>query len=269
MRRDVITLGLAAGLIFGLAGNEVRKFERAAAHEISDRLEGENRRVSVRTRFNGWLGGFEGDLSEAIIEAKDFSTRELPLFTEPNRSRRGKVRNLKLQLSKFRLGELDIERLEASIPDCRYDFGLARNHKKFRLSQSGIGIGKVWIRDEALERFILSKFKEIKSVSVKSDRGWIWVEGEGEFLILTTHFRVLAKLEPFNGTQLVLTRTRIAFDGLPADAIAAQAVLDTLNPVVDLNRDLKLHGAIIVEGVTTENGVLEAWGKTQIPEAPK
>jgi hypothetical protein len=37
---------------------------------------------------------------------------------------------------------------------------------------------------------------------------------------------------------------------------------------VHLDEDLKLHGAIRVQGVRLQDGALEAWGETRIPEAP-
>jgi hypothetical protein len=260
--------GLGLALVFNFGAGEVRKFERYAAEDIRSKLKGDQIKVDVNTRLNGLIGGPMGDIKEASIYASNFSTDELPLFTEPDRSKVGHVRLLKLILEDFQLRQLRIKKLEAEIPDCRYDYNLAVRAKKIRLSESGVGSGRVWITEKALEDFILAKFKEIKSVSVKCDRGWVWVEGFGEFLVIQTNFRVLAKLASPDGDTLRLTQARIAFDGLPADEFAADAVLQTLNPVVDLNKDLGLYGAIKVKGISSENGVLQAWGDTQIPVEP-
>ena len=63
-------------------------------------------------------------------------------------------------------------------------------------------------------------------------------------------------------------RARITFDGVPADPMAAKVLLDVMNPVVDLDDDLGLYGAVNVETIRAENGLMIASGRTQIPEKP-
>jgi hypothetical protein len=266
---NLLALGALAGLLFGLGGAEVRRFEEAVAADIASKLQGPAKTVEVQARFNGPFGGAKADLSAGVIRASNFHTDELPLFTEPERSTRGRVKKLILDLQNFSLGKLKIDHLSAEIPECRFDWAHALRAKQIRLSRSGIGKGSVSISEEALESFILSKFEEIKTVDVKCDRDFVWVEGQGEFLMILTQFRVLAKLEPKDGDKLILTRARIAFDGLPVDPVAAQTVLETLNPIVDLDKDLRLHGAITLEGVEAADGRLRAWGTVKIPERPK
>lgn len=268
LKPALVLLGLAGGALLGLGRSELVRLERAAALEIASKLSGQDKNVGIATRTS-FLELLGGRVERVTIRASQFSTSSLPLFTEPERSRRGSIGLLRIELEQFSLGKLHIRKLEAEIPGCRFDLALAMDKRQIRLSQSGEGWGQVWIDDADLERFILAKFPEIKTVSVRSDRGFVWVEGYGEFLIISTQFRVLAKLVPEGTSKIALANARIAFDGLPADAAAAQAVLDTLNPVVDLDKDLRLHGAISLEGVFPENGSLRAWGKTKIPVSPK
>lgn len=268
MKQGLVILGLAGGALLGLGRSEISRLERSAALDIAAKLAGPEKSVEVKSKSN-LLDLIAGRTEEVTIRASKFSTDSLPLFTEPERSRRGSIGTLRIELDSFTLGKLHVRRLEAAIPKCRFDLGLALRKKQIRLSESGVGFGQVWIDDADLEKFILAKFPEIKSVSVRSDRGFVWVEGQGDFLIISTQFRVLAKLLPEGGSKIALANARIAFDGLPADSAAAQAVLDTLNPVVDLDKDLRLHGAIELEGVYPENGYLRAWGKTKIPVSPK
>lgn len=256
------------GLIFGLGGAEVRRFERAAAAEIKSKLQGEHAEVSVRTEMNG-LAGLWGELSSATIRATHFETDGLPLFTEPERRKNGKLKLLRIELSDFVLSGLRVERLEAAIPDCRYDFDLALRHKKIRLSRSGIGTGFVVLREQDLADFILRKFSEVKRVSVRIDKDKVFVDGYGEFLIAKTDFVVIASLTPVDGTKLMLTDAKIYFDWRRADEAASKVLLDTLNPVVDLDKDLGLLDAVFVEGIRLRDGVLKAWGRTKVPERPQ
>jgi hypothetical protein len=264
-----LTLTVAgAALLFGLGGAEVRRFERIAAEDIRSKLDGESRLVSVQARLNGLLGGPLGDLSEVTIRASRFSTDALPLFTEPDRSKRGVVRKLRIVLDDFVLAGLRVEHLEAEIPDCRFDYGLAVRRRQIRLSRSGLGTGRVRVLEKDLEAYILRRFKEIKRVSVRLDKERVFVEGYGQFLIVQSEFFVIAKLAPTGGDKLVLSEARVIFPSGPTGEDAKQAILAALNPVVDLNRDLHLHGAIHLRGLRIAGGALEAWGETRIPDRP-
>ncbi|HVL38881.1 MAG TPA: LmeA family phospholipid-binding protein [Fimbriimonadaceae bacterium] len=268
MKLDPLLAGLALAGLYLLGSGEIRKFERLAAEEIRSKLGGDRARVDVRTQLNGLFGAFSGDLRRVTITASDFETDALPLFTEPELSKRGRVRELRISLRNFRLAGLRVDALESSIPDCRFDLGLAMKRRMIRLSQSGVGTGTVRLLDRDLEAFILRKFKEIKRVQVRIEPGKVLVEGYGEFLIIKTNFSVEAKLSPLNKTQLVLTDAIILFDGREADEHSRRVLLETLNPVVDLSKDLGLYDAVEMTDVALREGFLEAHGRTRIPVKP-
>lgn len=257
------------GVLGGWGKITVRQFEQAAAADIKAQLVGDHVFVDVKTQLNGLIDGPQGDVLRGTITARHFSTPGLPLFTEPWRSQRGMLRNLRLQLEDFYLGNLRIESLRADIPDCRYDYPLALHKRIIRLSRSGVGTGRVVLRAEDLEAFILKKFREIKTASVKLENGKVTVEGDGEFVLLKTRFLVIAKLGSPDGYTLQLEHARIFFDDRPADELSGQTLLRALNPVVDLRADLKLYDAIRIEGIEIGGGKLEAWGKTKIPTLPE
>lgn len=262
-----VAMALVAGA-FGIGGALQGGFEARAAEDIASRLGGDDPQVTVTIEPNG-IAGIWGDVTRATISASDFTLQELPLYTEPDRSQSGRLQELILDLRDFRLRGLDCEELFARIPGNRYDFGLARNQGQIRLSRSGSGEGYVRVREEALARFIVSKFAEIREATVRVYNDVIWVEGVGEFLLLRTSFTVIANLISPDGSTLELDNARIYFNWQRADEFAAQALLQTLNPVVDFDRDLGLAGAIRVERIRLRDGVLEAGGRTQIPERPE
>lgn len=258
----------ALGLAFGLGAREVRRFERLAAEDIAATLSGDSKKVSVKSELNGIIGGALGDLKRVTIRARTFSTAGLPLFTEPGLAANGKVRELRIELDDFVLGNLRVEHLEATIPECRFDYNLAVRKKKIRLSRSGTGVGRVRLLEKDLEAFILKKYREIKRVSVRIEKDRAFVSGYGEFLVIQTEFDVIARLTPVDGSKLMLTDAKVFFGERFTDQAVRDIVVQTLNPVVDLDKDLNLHGAIRVEGLTLQNGVLEAWGRTKIPDRP-
>ncbi|MBI5708005.1 MAG: LmeA family phospholipid-binding protein [Armatimonadetes bacterium] len=264
----VLLLLAGLGLLFGIGRNEVRRFERAAAAEIASKLTGPNKKVVVRSELNGPIDGPLGNLKSATIRASHFESDGLPLFTEPERSKRGVLQTLNLILDDFTLCGLRVEHLEASIPDCRFDYDLAIKKRQIRLSQSGIGTGRVRLREQDLEAYIPKKLAEVRRVSLKLDRGYAFVEGFGEFLVVQTQFEVIAKLAIADKSKIVLTDAKVFFDGRSADEYSKKAILDALNPVIDLDKDLKLHGAVELERLELDRGILEAWGTTKIPVRP-
>ncbi|HRK20500.1 MAG TPA: LmeA family phospholipid-binding protein [Fimbriimonadaceae bacterium] len=259
----------ALGLAFGLGSREVRRFESLAANDIASVLNGESKAVRVRSELNGFVGGALGDMKRVTIEARSFQTDSLPLFCEPERGTKGKVRELQIRLSDFVLGGLRVESLEATIPDCRFDYDLAVRERKIRLSRSGVGEGRVRLKEDDLEAFILRKFREIKRVDVRLDRNRVYVKGFGEFIVVQTDFEVIAKLQPVEGNKLLLTDAKVFFGEFVADPLVRDLVLRTLNPVVDIDADLGLNGAMQMEGLEIADGKVEAWGKAKIPDRPK
>lgn len=262
-------LSAAAAIGLGLfAGAEERRFERAAAVDIGARLQGEGKVVAVNVRPRG-LAAAWGELDLATIRAQNFTLNEMPLFVEPERSQAGKLGMLQLRLTDFQLRGLRVESLSADIPGCRYDFGLARRTQQIRVTRTGEGTGEVVVREADLAQYLVTKYREIKRATVRLDRGWVWVEGYGEFLIAKTEFRLLARLTPKGKRQLELTDAKIWFDGNRTDEFGRATLLRTLNPVVDLEKDLGLFDAVDVTHVETRDGVLRARGITRIPSRPK
>ncbi|MBS1723876.1 MAG: hypothetical protein JSS66_13090 [Armatimonadetes bacterium] len=260
-------LALAAfGAAIGLGDREIHVFERAAAKEIKGKLQGPDAQVRVQVVPDP-IGVLWGALDSATIEARDFSVDGLPLFTEPDRSKAGRCGKLVIDLKEFELRGLKVASLHSEIPACRYDRSLAWKSKTFRLSKSGTGRGTVRIRESDLAAFILHKYHEIKEVKVKVYNGVVWVEGYGEFLIVKSNFVVIADLKAL-GTKLELSDAKVYFDWRKADALATKTLLQTLNPVVDFDKDLGLYDAVTVDRIKLEGGILEASGVTKIPTKP-
>ncbi|MBX3111791.1 MAG: LmeA family phospholipid-binding protein [Fimbriimonadaceae bacterium] len=261
----VLGILFVTGTLFG--DQQIHRFQRLAALDVASRLEGQDKAVKVEVGLNG-LAGIWGDLEFAEITASDFVIQGLPLFTEPDRSKSGRIGTLGLRLSDFTLRKLHVHRLDADIPDCRYDFGLARDKHRLRLSRSGTGTGSVTIKEADLARFIMAKFPEITDCTVRADKGVVWVEGHGRFLLVTTDFTCIAKLGVVDGTKIVLQDAKVYFDWNRVDGPARDAVLKLLTPVVDLDRDLGLFDAVTVDKVDCRDGKLVASGRTKIPQRP-
>lgn len=258
-----LLLGLFGLGLFPIANGQVHRFERLAALEIGSKISGEARLVRVKT-----VVGPEavlGEVHRATLTATRFDADGLPLFTEPQRSKSGQLRTFEIDLSDFTLRGLHVDHLRATLDNCRFDLPLAARNHMFRLSRSGSGPGEVVVSDRDLGGFILHKFHEVKTVFVKIENDRILVQGHGEFLLLSTDFEIDARLEVEEGTKLVLRNARITFDGKPAGDELNRVLLDTLNPVVDLDQDLGLHGAMTVNRLVLKDGLIRALGNVTIP----
>lgn len=251
---------------WGGINREIGSFERIAAADIAQLLEGDNKSVVVKTKLNGPFGGVFADLYKGRIIAKDFNTNGLPLFADATYQRTGFIRFLEIELSNFSMNGLHIESLNSSIPNCWFDRDLAIKKKQIRLSRSGVGTGAVVITQEALQEYIPLTVPEIKRCTVKLEKNKVWVEGFGEFLIAKTEFWLVADLVPVDLYKLELRNARVNFGWKRVDGIAAQTLLDALNPVVDLQKDLGLFDTFAVTKITTKNGKLQAEGITRIPD---
>jgi hypothetical protein len=258
----------ALGLIFHFGGQEVRRFERHAADGIRSNLAGEAAEVTVRTTFASLVGGPLGELDSARITARGFSCPSLPFFTEPNRSKAGRIRTLSLDLRDFDLAGLHVDSLEGEIPDCGFDYSAAIRHRGFYVSRSGEGAAIVRVSQEALSAFARKRFPMMESLTVRIDKDKVFVDGSGRFFLAKAEFSVIAGLEVRAGCRLVLATPRIFLDGRRADAATTQLLSRLFDPVVDLDRDLGLHGAMTVERLKLRDGVLEASGPFRLPERP-
>ncbi len=263
-------IGLAAG-VFVIGGSEVRRFERDAARDIASLLQSsENAKkpeVKVSASYPGLLSPAFGEVDTASVVASGFSTQGLPLFTEPNRSKAGRIDFLNLSLRDFSLRGLRVERLEAKIPNCRFDLGYAQRKRKIRLSKSGIGEGRVEILLKDLEKFIPMKFVEIIRCSAKVTGNKLSIEGDGKFLLLEGRFSVSGEIA-WSGTKILLKAAKITFDGKPMDPISEEGLLQVLNPVIDLDADLGLYDAVDLTRVELLADRIVATGKTKIPDLP-
>ncbi len=262
----LIAVGLA-GLLFGVGSSEVRRFENAAAKDISGRLTGVGRQVKVRTKMDP-LQAIGGHLKSACITASDFATDGLPFFTQPEGSRRGRLDELKIELTDFELTGLRVKRLTARIPDCRFDFGLAQKKGQIRLTKSGLGLGSVEVAETALEAFVLKRFPAIQKMSIQLANGMATIEGEGRFVSFQASIKIIGKLTSFDGNSINLSSAEVLIGGRAANSAAAKAVLDFLNPVLNLDKDLKLFGALRVSEIELADGTLKASGVATIPNQP-
>jgi hypothetical protein len=259
---------LAGGVAVGLFGTGVVKStENSVAADIASRLAGPGKSVRVATRFMEPLGILDGTLVWATIIAKDFAVEGLPFFLEAKR-RNGKIGTLRFRFSNFDLNGLHVEELSADIPSCRYDLALARQKKIVRLSDAGVGRGYVKVAERPLEAFVRKKFPSLRNVSLRLTKHKVFAKGTAALVFGKVELDLSADLVPLNKTEIWLSNARIFLNGVRARGETADALLATLNPVLDANRDLNLHSAIHFDAIRVSEGYVEATGLATVPPLP-
>jgi len=263
-------LGITAGL-FLFGGVTKASFERSAARDIQSRLavrtDGAKILVRVTTRPN--FRTVAGYMPSATILARQFAADGLPLYSEPARSRRGKLDRLSLQIEDFDLRGLRVAKLSALIPDCRFDLDLAINLRKIRLSQTGEGIGEVQIAAESLEKFVLQKYPLLKTCLMRLENDRVTVTGDGRVGNSPLRFVIEGSIESADGRSLRITRATASINGVPSAEPAAAALANSINPILHLDRDLGMYGSVDITKIALRGGRLVAMVNTRIPAEPK
>jgi hypothetical protein len=262
----LVALGLV-GLLFGVGSSEVRRFENAAARDISSRLEGSAKQVKVRTKMDPFQA-VGGHLKSATVTASAFSTSGLPFFVQPEGSQRGRLDELKMQLADFELTGLRVKSLDVRIPGCRFDFGLAQRKGRVRLTKSGVGKGTVEVTEDALRDFVLKRSPAIQTMAVHLKNGFVEIDGRGKFGLFQARVRVVGRLVTPDGNLIEIVDAKAMIDDTEATPETTALLLKQVNPVLDLDRELKLFGALRVQKIELEGGILRAEGIAIVPNEP-
>ena len=255
-------LALAAGV---LIGTEWGRIERAAEADIKAILDAEH--VSITATMDGILGTALGQVESVTIEASGFEVEGMPLFTDPELSQRGKMRRLEIVLKDFVIRDLPVIELRCDIPDNRFALGLLREGK-VRLTKSGEGVGSVVIDEQGLERYILARFRAAESIDIKLDKYKLFAKGTASLAMIRRNFEIICDLAIEDKRRLVIADPITFIEGKRIRDGSDSALLRAFNPVLDLDRDLGLHGAFDMETILIKGGIATIKGKARIPVRP-
>lgn len=255
-------LAAAFGLLFHFGSKEVKRFENMAAGDLASHLEGDAKQVKVRIK----LGSLRpGHLSEATIEASGFSTKTLPLWTEPRRSKEGRIDKLIIKLKDFEIGGLPMESLNIELNDCRWDFACAVKEGKIRLSRSGSGTFQATISQDGIVRYLAKRYPFVKTSSFRIETYKILFSGSLATPLGTAPFDLVAVPRLHQNSGLSLIPVYLSFSGVRTDISNEPALRRVFDPVIDVNRDFGLRGALEIESLELGLQSLGLRGKATIP----
>jgi len=259
-------IAAAFGLLFHFGSKEVKRFEHLAATDLASHLEGPKKQVKVKIR----LGSLRpGHLREAVIEASGFSTPSLPLWTEPWRSKEGRIDKLIIHLSDFEIGGLPVDKLDIELADCRWDVACAVKEGKIRLSRSGSGTFKATISQDGIVRYLAARYPFIKASSFEIETYKILFSGSLATPLGSTSFDLVAVPRLHGSSGLSLDPAYLSFGGRRTDVRQEPALQRIFDPVLDLDRDFGLRGALLIDRLSLTNKLLDITGSATIPNREK
>jgi hypothetical protein len=249
-----VLIGLVA-----FAGCEQRQLEREAASRIRNGLNGGSAKVEVTFRLG--LESLGGNLPSAKISASRFSTVGLPFHLNSDASQRGRIRRLHVDLKDFSLSGLHVQDLHATIPECRFDLRKALDGAII-LSRAGSGPVKVILSAADIESFAQHKYPFLTRLQLDLTGPKVSASGTANLFGIPMSFQLSGDLVVENGSRFVLKNGRSSINGKPS---ADEGLLKAINPILDLDRDLALEGAVRLETVTVSGGLVIGTGSGTIP----
>lgn len=264
--RRFAEIALALLLIVGGAKEYTRRLERAAERQILQQLGGSGQvQVHIQPRW-GALGVLLARADTIRVEGSGFHAVQMPFFTEtPVPAWQGHAEKVEIVLETFSLRGFPVRRLEATIPDVSLDSRAAASRLRIRLFGAGWGEGQVTLDEEGLTEFVKRRLPEVHSPGVRLTPSGVSITGELAALLTAWRFEARGRLAVRSGRQLVIEDVQISVEGEELPASVVQKVVSALNPVLDVERDLHLGSAFIVERVEQADGFVKLIGRATVP----
>lgn len=267
MKLILLGLGATAAVAGFVIGSSWSAIERAAAEDIRKQLGG-NARVQVTAESDGLLGTVLGRVRSVSIEASNFSVDGMPFFVEPGLSKSGRMGSLRFALRDFVIRDLPVRELAAEIPENRFPLGLLRSGV-VRLSDSGEGKGSVTITESGLAQYMRRRFAQILlEVDVEFSKHKVFARGQAALGPIRKRFEIIADLEIATPRQLRISRQVVFMDGVRIRDGSDARLIDSLNPVLDIDRDLGLAGGFDMQRLKISEGSAIIFGAARIPMRP-
>lgn len=264
--KDIARVAVILLFIISGAKEYTRRLERAAERQILQQLGGSGQvQVHIQPRW-GALGVLLARAETIRVHASGFRTAQMPFFTEtPVPAWRGRADNVQIVLEDFYLGGLPVRHLEATVPDISLDSREAALRLRIRLFGAGWGNGWVTIDEESLTEFVRRRLPEIHSPHVHVTPSDVRITGELVALLTPWRFEAKGGVGVRDGRQVVVENVQVRVEGEELPPAVVQKIVAALNPVLDVERDLRLGGAFVVERVEQGNGFLKLIGRATVP----
>jgi hypothetical protein len=207
-----------------------------------------------------------GHAYRATISGGGFASDTLPFALEPGGGARARVRHLVLDLQNIVLRDLPIRSLQADIPFVELDGlrALFSGHITLRSAQEGRGVAI--ITEEGLAQFLQKRRSQFRNLEIRLFAGEAFVKMETVLLVAPTQVQARAKIGIAEGRFLNAIDAVVSVGGKPLPAALTEKLLRSLNPILDIDRDLGLRDWLYVTDAEIGEGILTVRARVTIPQ---
>ena len=156
--------------------------------------------------------------------------------------------------------------MTASIHNLRFDLGEAMDHHRIVITQGGSGPCEVKLSQSSLTKFALRRLPIFQSVQMSLEGNRITAGGQMQWQGKLVPFTATGSLSIVDGVKLEVEDARLVIDSKPLSADATKFFLATLNPLLDLNRDLHLDNGVTMTSVRYEAPFFVIDGTATVPK---
>jgi LmeA-like phospholipid-binding len=258
-----VAIGLVAALL--LHGFLQDRARQASVREMREAFPAGGE-ISARVVAEPPLYLFGNRIQILDLYGTGVSTDRLPFMQYPRTGWKGSIHSLRLHIKQSTLKGLSIEKLEAEIPNVRYDLGWAMNRNRLKIRSAGTGTLDIWISTDAITEFTRKKYaRSMRDVQVSVIGDRMAVRGTALLMGAKAQIDVQGSLVPKAGRYVEIENPQVSLNGKLVAADAAARLISGVNPVLDVDKDFDIGNFMRVESVKVEGALVHIHGSAAVP----
>lgn len=250
--RVVALLGLAMAAAAVPLGCQSRQETSAKLKQsLSEAL---NHPQEVQVKISG--GGFLSTSVDRVdVRVAGFKTDCLPmtgLCPRKVSGPKGKIRQVNLVAEHFELASVPVDRMEINFRQVRYGLWKALFGGDIQVASFRDGTCSFTFGEQSLAQFLRSKFSAVDGLKLALTDGRITAQGRVKSLSVVP-ISLSGKLQAGKNGEIYLADPQLQVSGLPMPGAICQSMLGKYNPLIDLNRQVKLPFLLKIRSLEVED----------------
>ena len=233
---------------------------------------GESGTLRATVKPRGALGLLANDVWAIDLYGENNVSTGIPFKLYPKGGWKGSIRHLRIHFKNFEMNGMRVAGLEGDIPFAKYDISHAMVRGRLHLRGADPGTATVLLSAENVRDAMQKRFGNLISdatVTLEKDR--VLIAGKLLLLGLRQAFRSTNSLVVREG-RLELADSAFFLNEKLVPSLTMASMLKQINPVFDVERDLKVTNFFTITGVKVSTEVIRVEGTLRLPieePAPK
>lgn len=237
--------------------------ERAIVHDVSRMAQGGTFGATVNGR--GLFGLAVGQADTVFVSGHGFRGEGFPFTVQRGDGFRAYVRRLNIDFTDFTLRGIPVRRFTVDVPGTSIDAGRAFFDQRVVMRTAGEGMAEATVGPEALAAIFARKYPQYKNVRIALRTGFVDVSAEVSALGALLKLESSSRVGLEGGRYVVLIESTIKLNGKEALPQFVQTLHKSVNPVVDIDKDLGLGGTFYAKELEVGDGFLKVRGAARVP----